>query len=263
MFFLPASSWITPNDFPCQTGMTTRQQNDVQHTLYDQTSPFDHFNLALHVGDNPEKVQQNRQALYQQLPSPAVFVRQVHGVEIHNASPKDRVLIGSTEVITADALFTSHQNLPLAILTADCLPLVIANESATHLAVLHCGWRGLALGLIEKTINLFQQEGVYPSSLHVWMGAAIGPNHFEVGQDVLSTFSQSHGQTVEMFFSPTTTPHKYMTDLYQIAHHILSVQGVYSDNILTNQHCTFSEPANFFSFRRDRTCGRMATIAWL
>ena len=216
--------------------------------------PYDNWNLAAHVGDNPEHVAANRAYLESYLPGCATprWLAQEHGT---------RVVAGHDPAVgekpCADASWTDQPGVPLAVLTADCLPVVFVNDSETTLAVAHAGWRGLAAGILENTLRHLGD----PRTLRVWLGPAISQRAFEVGEDVLEQFIASRGQSVRACFRQGVASGKYHADLYALARQELALAGV--THVTGGDRCTFGEPENFFSYRRECTTGRMATVVCL
>lgn len=215
--------------------------------------PFNTMNLGLHVGDEQTAVLENRNRLATQfaLPSEPVWLNQTHSTQVKN--------VGANGVATfeADGSFTCKAGKVLAVLTADCLPIVLASASGKKLSVLHAGWRGLANGIVSNAISLFGSE----VQLHAWLGPAIGASVFEVGDDVRDAFLRIHEDNQE-YFASTATSGKYLADLYALARAELSRNGCH--NVSGGDYCTYTQPEMFHSFRRDgvRT-GRMATLAWI
>ncbi|MEO2266353.1 peptidoglycan editing factor PgeF [Pseudoalteromonas sp. YIC-656] len=212
-------------------------------------APYSSFNLGLHVGDDPLKVLKNRAHLDSLLPNPARYVQQVHGTDIHIVNDES-----STDTVIADGLFTNLVGQPLAIMTADCLPVLLASKDGTEVAALHCGWRSLAGGIIEKALPLFQSK---PSLIAAWLGPAIGPMAFEVGVEVRAQFLASSAEH-ELAFKKHRD--KYLADLALIATQKLNRLGV---KAVSNQsECTYTLNDKYFSYRRDGETGRMASVIW-
>lgn len=211
---------------------------------------FASLNLADHVGDRPEAVWANRaqvrSALH--LPSEPCWLRQVHGTQVLQA--------GGSIYGAADAIVASRYGLVCAILTADCLPVLFCDTCGTRVAAAHAGWRGLAAGVLEQTVAAL---GCDPGSLFAWLGPAIGADAYEVGAEVRACFVRSD-RAADAAFRPSREGH-YLADLYGLARARLQAVGV--DKIYGGSRCTFSEPAQFFSYRRDGACGRMASLIWL
>jgi len=213
--------------------------------------PFDRFNLADHVGDEPDGVRQNRAALQQslQLPTAPAWLNQVHG---------DRVVDVARcgERPSADAAFCTRAGLVCAVLTADCLPVLLCDREGKRVAAVHAGWRGLAGGVLERSIEALDTD---PARLMVWLGPAIGSLAFEVGDEVRQVFVEQHAQAAGAFNS--TTNGRWLADLYRLARIRLQAIGV--DAIYGSGFCTFTDRERFYSYRRDGATGRMATLIWL
>jgi hypothetical protein len=214
-------------------------------------APFHQFNLATHVNDEYDSVQKNRQLLIEQasLPESPRWLIQTHS----NSSIQSD---NWHENIEGDACYSNQPNHVCVIMTADCLPLLICNRKGTEVAAIHAGWRGLANGIIANTLNKFSDK---PTELLVWLGPAIGPKAFEVGQDVFDIFTQRDPQSA-LAFEPTDADH-YLADIYLLAKQQLSEFGI--TEVYGGERCTFNEPDRFFSYRRDGETGRMASMIWL
>lgn len=212
------------------------------------------FNTADHVGDAPAHVQQSRDALSLRFdfPLPPLWLDQVHGTHVVMARPE-------TQRQAADAVTTRQLGLPLTIHTADCLPVFFCNRAGTQIALAHAGWRGLEAGVIENTLQTFTEA---PEDILVWLGPAIGPSAFEVGNDVREAFLQHYPEHAAAFQpSPLQADGQHwLCDLYLLARQRLARQGV--RHVTGGQFCTVSDP-RFFSYRRDKTTGRMLSILWL
>lgn len=207
------------------------------------------LNLGAHVGDDPQAVAGNRQALVDalQLPASPRWLQQVHGTVVH-ASPNDPSC--------ADACFADRPGEVCAVMTADCLPVLMCNHSGTAVAAAHAGWRGLLAGILEATLACFADR---PGELIAWLGPAIGPRVFEVGDDVRDAFVADHPGAAT-HFRPHGEAH-WLMDLYGLARDRLKRAGV--AGISGGGLCTVSDPARFFSYRRDGITGRMASLVWL
>jgi polyphenol oxidase len=216
--------------------------------------PYDDFNLAAHVGDDPASVAENRRRLRvaQQLPAEPLWLEQVHGsaVAIHDG----RYAVG--QVPSADAAVTVAAGRVCAVLTADCLPVVFVDGHATRLGVAHAGWRGLAGGVLEATLAALAAE---PGTLHAWLGPAIGPQAFEVGDEVRAAFVDQDAAAATAF-EPNERG-RWWADLAALATRRLVAMGVAS--VSGSGPCTHADAQRFFSYRRDGRTGRMATLAWL
>ena len=217
-------------------------------------APFEAFNLGHGVGDTPEVVKYNREQLQAelQLSASPVWLNQTHrldAIELTSNHP-----IGTAQ--SFDASFTSKSNTVCAVLTADCLPILVCDKKATLVCAIHAGWRGLAHGIIEKTI---QQLPAKPTELMAWLGPAISQRHFEVGGEVKALFA-AHPSSPASAFMPGKKD-KWFLDLYQLAKARLAHLGVV--DCFGGDRCTYAEKDHFFSYRRDGTTGRQATLIWL
>ncbi|MGC8697860.1 MAG: peptidoglycan editing factor PgeF [Halothiobacillus sp.] len=214
-------------------------------------APFHTLNLATHVQDAPPSVIENRRRLKAALALPAepFWLNQVHGITV--ANPQNGALPD------ADAAFTDQPDTVLAILTADCLSVVFARKDGGEIAAAHAGWRGLAAGILEATLAKFSAP---PDQIAVWLGPAIGPAFFEVGEEVRDAFVRRHPADAAGF-TPSPIPGKYQADLFQLAQLKLLRAGVRA--ISGGGRCTFSESDRLFSYRKDQGhTGRMATLIW-
>jgi len=217
-------------------------------------SPYDSLNLAQHVDDNKEAVRANR-AILKRLAGyggePA-WLEQVHGNTVINAAQAEAI-------VKADASFTTMTNTTCVVMTADCLPVLFCDKQGKGVAAAHAGWRGLAEGVLESTLKRLCSELACSSSdVMAWMGPAIGPTAFEVGNEVREAFISQHD--VASVFSETRPQH-WLMDIYAVARERLKAAGV--NEISGGQFCTYSDEEHFFSYRRDGQCGRMASLIWL
>lgn len=211
-----------------------------------------HFNLADHVGDVREKVAANRALLTQELalPNEPIWLTQTHSTLAVPATVSNRQT-------PADASFTTMPKQVCVIMTADCLPILLCHRTGSHVAAIHAGWRGLAGGIIENTLD---QMELPASEILAWLGPAIGPQHYEVGNDVRDAFLSTH-PTATSAFLPSPAG-RWLADLYSLARLRLNQYGV--TQIYGGHFCTYSDPERFFSYRRDgQTTGRMATLIWI
>ncbi|MDA8128150.1 MAG: peptidoglycan editing factor PgeF [Betaproteobacteria bacterium] len=209
------------------------------------------LNLGDHVGDDPARVAANRARLRRHLPSEPGWLRQVHSARA--------VELGGEPHPEADAAFTRDAGQVCAVLTADCLPALFCDRSGSVVAAAHAGWRGLAGGVLETTVAAMQ---VAPGDVLVWLGAAIGPQAFEVGDDVRETFVAQHPDAAAAFRPhPDARPGKWLADIYRLARIRLDRIGVRA--VHGGGRCTFNESDVFFSYRRDGVTGRMASLIWL
>lgn len=211
-------------------------------------APYDSFNLGDHVGDHPHHVAHNRQQLNNFVPTEPVWLNQVHGVRVIDAAL-------SRCVECADASFSTNRNVVCTVMTADCLPILLCDKAGTVVASIHAGWRSLCDGVIEETISAMPAA---VGDLMVWFGPAIGPGAFEVDAKVREQFLAKDVQAERAF-----KPHgdKWLCDLYQVAKLRLKSLGV--TDLYGEVLCTYENPDEFFSYRRDGDTGRMATMIWL
>lgn len=239
-----AHDWLTP-DWPApvwvKACITTRNGGI-------SAAPFDSFNLGEHVGDDPVAVTKNRQRLISQLGCKPAWLRQVHGVAVVPAEPG--------EVLEADASWTATPGIACSVMTADCLPVLFCDRAGSRVAAAHAGWRGLAGGVLEATLDALAMA---PEDVLVWLGPAIGPHAFEVGAEVREAFMAVHPQAAEAFVA-SVNPDRYMADIYQLARIRLAARGVTA--VYGGGFCTYSDP-RFYSYRRAAQTGRFASLVWL
>ncbi|WP_089728141.1 peptidoglycan editing factor PgeF [Candidatus Thiosymbion oneisti] len=216
------------------------------------TGPFAGLNLADHVGDEPSLVAQNRALLRARLGlcTEPHWLRQVHSCRVADAvrEPRD---------CRADAVIAMGPREVCAVLTADCLPLLLCDAAGTRVAAVHAGWRGLAKGIIEATIA---RLAVPPRAILCWLGPAIGPQVFEVGAEVRARFLAQGDEDTKAAFVPAPGD-KWLANLYALARERLRACGV--DRVWGGEFCTYSDPERFFSYRRDKITGRMASLIWI
>jgi len=216
-------------------------------------APYDSLNLGDHVEDYPQHVAHNRQLLAPYVPTEPVWMQQVHGVDVIDAA-KSRC------IESADAAYVTQPKVVCAVMTADCLPILLCDQQGSVVAAVHAGWRSLCDGVIEQTVEKMDVEA---NQLMAWLGPAIGPDAFEVGEEVRAQFLAQDAQA-EQAFKPSTLKsegNRYLADLYAIAKQRLQALGVMQ--IDGGGLCTYTDAARFFSFRRDGATGRMATLIWL
>lgn len=234
-------------DWPCPANVrsviTTREGGISQ-------GAYASFNLADHVGDDPAAVEQNRQRLLSAagLPQAPAWLKQVHGTRVVNVANADP----ATE---ADGSYAIGATGVCVVMTADCLPVLLADEAGSRVAALHAGWRGLANGIIEQGVKAFDSS----DPLLAYLGPAIGPRAFEVGDDVVEAFCEFDPQAEQAF--EATIPGKWLADIYLLARQRLRGLGV--TRIFGGDDCTYTEADRFYSYRRDGDCGRMASLIWI
>jgi YfiH family protein len=229
--------------------MATVRSGGTSAAPYDDAHGGGGLNLGGHVGDDPAAVAANRARLAALMPARPVWLNQVHGVAVVDAALADGVP-------TADASVSTQPGLACAILTADCLPVLFAAADGSVVGAAHAGWRGLAGGVLGNTVAAMRARGA--GEILAWLGPAIGPRRFEVGEDVLAAFPADHASA----FAPIAgQPGKYLADIYALARLALAVDGV--TRVSGGDHCTVSAPDAFYSFRRDRVTGRQASLIWI
>lgn len=214
-------------------------------------SPYASFNLARHVGDEPQHVDRNRSLLLQQLdlPHEPRWLKQVHGTELLDLDQKGT----SNE---ADGSFSRLKNKVCVVMTADCMPVLMCTSAGDRVAALHAGWRGLAAGILRKGVTAMAVES---SRLLVWLGPAIGAKSFDVGEQVYRAFV-TQSSDAKKAFEPAGAGY-WHADLYMLARMQLRSLGV--DQVFGGNYCTYTDKQRFYSYRRDGATGRMASLIWL
>lgn len=218
------------------------------------TGPYASLNLGDHVGDELAAVTENRRLLRTHLPAEPVWLRQVHGTYCCDAQVLSGA--GNTMPPEADAALSRAPGVVCAVLTADCLPLLLCDEAGRVVAAAHAGWRGLAAGVIESTVGAM---GVPRDRLLAWLGPAIGPQNFEVGGEVRAAFVAHDPQAAAAFVSRAGD--KWLCNIYLLARQRLAALGV--RRVTSADFCTVRDEARFYSYRRDGVTGRMASLIWL
>ena len=238
------ADWIVP-DWPAPGNVkaliTTR-------TGGESTGPYASLNVGMRCGDNEQAVTENRRRLALHVPQEPKWLAQVHGATVVDADQLDHVP-------QADASIARRPGTVCTVMIADCMPVLICDRGGNVVAIAHAGWRGLAAGVIENTVRTMSVD---PAMLLAYLGPCIGPQAFEVGADVRDAFLARDAENNEAF-----TPHrpgKWLADLYALARRALAGTGVRA--VYGGGFCTFSESHRFFSYRRDRTTGRMAALIW-
>jgi len=212
-------------------------------------APWNSLNLGYHCGDNPHHVEQNRQSLLARLPSEPRWLKQVHGIDVVTWDGASATEAG------ADAIIAIAPDQVCAVLTADCLPVLFCDSHGSMVAAAHAGWRGLVSGVLEATVAAMECEA---SHLMAWLGPAIGPQAFEVGDDVHAAFV---GQNNDNAMAFKAHGKRWLADLYLLARLALTRVGV--RQVYAGDYCTYSDADRFFSYRRDGETGRMASVIWL
>jgi len=211
-------------------------------------APFDSLNLGDHVGDDPMAVAENRRRLTDRFAIAPAWLQQVHGIAVVEADP--------ARVATADASWTATPGIACAAMTADCLPVLFCDRDGNRVAAAHAGWRGLANGVLEATLDSFQ---VPSEDILAWLGPAIGPQAFEVGPEVREAFVAHLPQATQAFV-PSHNAGKYLADIYALARLRLAARGVTA--VYGGGLCTVGDP-RFFSYRRNPRTGRFASLVWI
>jgi len=261
------SAWLTP-DWPAPARVralvTTRGAiGDAAHVTADVTADggassgrYASFNLGVHVGDEAAAVAANRARLRALLPAEPLWLSQVHGTQVADADAIFATAGVPNKPPEADAAVAREPGSVLAILTADCLPVLLCDRQGSVVAAAHAGWRGLAEGVLESAVRAMD---VPAAGILAWLGPAIGPQAYEVGGDVVEAFVR-RDPAAEQAFSPRAGG-KFFADLYALARQRLAAAGVRA--VSGGGACTYSEPTRYFSYRRDGMTGRMASLVWM
>ncbi|MGR4976584.1 peptidoglycan editing factor PgeF [Pseudomonas sp. LARHCG127] len=238
------SDWLIP-DWPAparvKACVTTREGGA-------SLAPFDSLNLGDHVGDDPTAVAENRRRLTDPFAITPAWLQQVHGIVVVEADP--------TQVATADASWTATPGIACTAMTADCLPVLFCNRAGTRVAAAHAGWRGLANGVLEATLDSL---AVPADEILAWLGPAIGPQAFEVGPEVREAFIAQLPQAAQAFVASPNAG-KCLADIYALARLRLAARGVTA--VYGGGLCTVTDP-RFFSYRRNPRTGRFASLIWI
>lgn len=213
--------------------------------------PYASLNLGDHVGDAPLAVARNRSLLSSLLPSDPVWLKQVHGTVVVNASATSCHPDG-------DGCIASCSGAVCVVMTADCLPVLLCDEQGSVVGAAHAGWRGLCDGVIEQTIRAMKAP---PAAMLAWLGPAIGPQAFEVGEEVRAAFIAKQPEATTAFTPSPAGNSKWLADIYALARLRLNALGI--ERIFGGNLCTHTDRERFFSYRRDGVTGRMGTFIWL
>jgi len=242
-----SKSFITP-DWPAPSNVNALQSTRIGGT---SSAPYAALNFGDHVGDLPGKVQQNRSLLRAMLPGEPLWLKQVHGTRIADADAFEE----PTPV--ADASISRQAGRVCVVMTADCLPVLFCDQAGTVVAAAHAGWRGLLDGVLENTIAAMQCP---PGQLMAWLGPAIGPGAFEVGDEVRQAFV-SRDPAAAAAFTVSNSQDKWLAALYRLGRQRIEGGGL--NAIYGGGLCTFHDSERYFSYRRDGITGRMASLIWL
>jgi polyphenol oxidase len=240
----PNKHWLQP-DWPAPANIhtaTTLRTGGVSQYGYASLNP------ATHVGDSPELVSQNRHIIKTllDLPSEPIWLNQIHSNRAVKAIETDTPP-------QADASYSNQPGVVCVVLTADCLPLLVCSSDGAEIAAIHAGWRGLLDGVIDNTIAAMQNK-----DLMVWLGPAIGSDRFEVGSEVHAVFMAKSADNALAFKQQSQD--KWLADIYQLARINLAALGI--NNVYGGGFCTVTDQKRFYSYRRDKVTGRMATLIW-
>jgi len=239
--------WIAPDTIGA---LSTTRKGGVSHPPYDDGIGQGGLNLAMHVGDRWQDVEQNRAQLRALLPSEPVWLSQIHGVNVVDAAQG---------LLEADASFTTQRGVVCVVQTADCLPVLFCDAAGQVVGAAHAGWRGLLHGVLENTVTCMRHAGAM--DILAWLGPAIGPQQFEVGEDVMLAFIKQDARAGNAFKPRAGYTGKYLANIVQLARDRLNQLGV--NKIYGGQYCTVGDSQRFYSYRRDQVTGRMASFIWL
>ncbi len=244
------ASW---SDAPANVGtLVSRRTGGVSAAPYDDGGGGSGLNLGMHVGDDPLHVRQNRGLLRPLLPAEPAWLSQVHGTTVVAAATAENAP-------PADASIATRPGVVCAILSADCLPVLLCDRAGRVVGAAHAGWRGLAGGVLERTVAAMRAAGA--DDILAWLGPAIGPLAFEVGDDVRTAFV-GHDAGLAAAFTPIALRSgKYYADIYQLARARLRRIGI--NSVAGGDWCTYSDRRSFYSYRRDGVTGRIGSFIWL
>lgn len=238
---------------PASVGaISTLRSGGISCAPYDDGAGSGGLNLGVHVGDDPAAVAENRARVRALVPFEPAWLMQVHGNAVLNAAQVQAAP-------EADASIAIGPGAVCVIQTADCLPVLFCDTGGRVVGAAHAGWRGLASGVLENTLAAMRAAGA--SEILAWLGPAIGPGSFEVGEDVRQAFLEIASEADAAFLLNINTPGKYFADIYFLARLLLRRQGV--ERISGGGFCTVTDAARFYSYRRDKITGRMASLIWL
>jgi YfiH family protein len=237
--------WIVP-DWPAPAAVraliTTRSEGESR-------GPYASLNLGMRVGDEPRAVLANRARLRRHLPAEPLWLGQVHGTNVVDAAT-------AAPECEADGAVAREPNKVLAVLTADCLPVLLCDRPGSRVGIAHAGWRGLAAGILERTVDAMAAA---PAELLAYLGPGIGPRAYEVGPEVRDEFLRRDPAAAAAFLPGRGD--RFLADLYALARQRLMKTGIMA--VFGGNHCTYHEHERFFSYRRDGVTGRMASVIWL
>lgn len=236
---------------PASVGaLSTTRRGGVSGGPYGDGAGSGGLNLGLHVGDDLNTVMQNRALLQACLPGAPVWLNQVHGAHVVDAATV-------SGIPDADASIATRPGVVCAIMTADCLPVLFADRAGAVVGAAHAGWRGLAQGVLQNTVMRMREAGA--AEITAWLGPAIGPRAFEVGAEVRAAFTDADPAAAAAFAAQAGG--NYLADIYLLARLALAGCGVQQAG--GGGLCTVGDAARFYSYRRDRVTGRMASLIWI
>ncbi len=247
-----------PPEWPNKPGnvhaYTTLRSSSAEPSDNLHLSCYGEFNLATHVDDDLQAVESNRQQLIKDLdlPSSPVWLDQIHSNKVICANQESEP---KQMLSQADAVYSKTKNVVCAVLTADCVPVFFCNQSGTEVAVAHAGWRGLHAGVLRKTVESMESAA---AKIIVYLGPAIGPQSFEIGDDVFQAFAEKDSNN-KVAFTKRKKNH-YLCDIYQLAR--IELQSIGISHIDGGDFCTYTDN-RFYSYRRQNVTGRMASLIWL
>ena len=256
--------WVNPSNVHAFTTTRTTHVNGQKGV---SLAPFNEFNLGSHVGDVAQAVAHNRSLLRQIVPSEPLWLNQTHGVAVYQSNTQNQC----NGIPEADAVLVTEPNQVAVIMTADCLPVLFTTRQGNMVAGAHAGWRSLLNGVLENTLHAMCQAGAQRTEIIAWMGPAIGAAQFEVGAEVRAEFIQkglvlgiAEDVTRECFRQSLEqqSAHKYTANIYALARQRLQWSGLLDNHIHGGCLCTVSDAQKFYSYRRDGTTGRMASVIW-
>lgn len=241
--------WTAPSNVGA---LSTTRRGGFSQAPYDDGAGAGGMNLGAHVGDAANVVERNRARLRTLLPAEPAWLSQVHGAAVLDAEQ----VVNAPE---ADASIATSPGVVCVVQTADCLPVLFSDRRGTVIAAAHAGWRGLAGGVLENTVVRMRAAGA--REILAWMGPAIGPQCFEVGPDVFAAFCARDPAMASAFTAIENGVGKYLADIYALARSTLRNAGV--DEVFGGGLCTMTDTMRFYSYRRDKVTGRMASLIWL
>lgn len=261
-----ARHWLMPHwpELPANIGAwSTTRAGGVSPAPYGDGQGGGGWNLGVHVGDQSRHVGENRALLRALLPAEPAWLTQVHGTEVADAATVAPTASGLAP--EADASIARLPGIVCAIMTADCLPVLFCDTAGAVVGAAHAGWRGLAGGVLARTVASMRAAGA--GEILAWLGPAIGPGQFEVGEEVLQAFvagapdPAAAGAARNAFHARPGLPGKYLADIYALARLMLAREGVL--RVAGGEYCTVSQPDRFYSYRRDGVTGRQASLIWI